>query len=57
MVECAVCWTDISSGSESTLMLSKEAIRLLKEELGYSGDSELSVCQDCIQDIIADYVI
>ena len=57
MVECAVCWTEVTNGSESSLSFSKEAIRLLKEELGYSGDSELSVCQDCIQDIIADYVI
>ena len=57
MVECASCWTEITDGSESSLQLSSVAIIGLKEELGYSGDSELRFCQTCIQDIIADYVI
>jgi hypothetical protein len=59
MEECAVCWSEITNGSESSLQLSKAARRMLKEELGYSdvGSDELLLCQDCIKDIIADYFI
>ena len=57
MEECAVCWTEITNGSESSLALSKAVRNMLKEELGFDATSEFLLCQDCIKDIIADYFI
>lgn len=58
MGDCVVCWNEIPDGSESSLQVSKVVEKILKEELGYSVDgSELSLCQNCIIDIFADYFI
>ncbi len=57
MEECVVCWSEITDGSESSLMLSKAAVKLAKEELGYLDSSEVLICRHCIQNIIADYFI
>ncbi len=57
MEECAICWTEITDGSESSLQLSKAAIQLLKEELGFNACSEFILCRHCIKDIIADYFL
>jgi hypothetical protein len=57
MEECAVCWTEITNGSESSLVLSKAVRKMLKEELGFDAISEFSLCQYCIKDMIADYFI
>ncbi len=57
MDECVVCWSEITDGSESTLVLSKVARKVAKEELGLDACSEVLICQHCIQDIIADYFV
>jgi len=58
MEECVVCWNEIPDGTESSIQVSKVVEKILKEELGFSVDgSELSLCQDCIKDIFADYFV
>ena len=59
MYECVVCGKEITDGSESSLQLSEAAKTLLKKELGYDAEAvyELSICTDCIEDIIADYFV
>ena len=57
MEECAVCWTEITNGSESSLALSKAVRNMLKEELGFDACSEFFLCQHCIKDMIADYFL